>query len=156
MNQNDAIPTVIPTVPPTVPPTGNAAGPSESAPAVSLSPVVAIESTPQIDIELFAQVALRVAQIESAERIEKSKKLLKLQVNLGPELGSRQILSGIALHYEPEALVGRRIVVVANLKPAKFMGLESHGMLLAGSTSDSSVLALLEPDSRLPLGATVR
>ena len=125
--------------------------PVATAPIEATSPEMS-----QIDIEHFAKIALRVAQIESAERIEKSKKLLKLQVNLGPELGTRQILSGIALHYEPEALVGRRIIVVANLKPAKFMGQESHGMLLAGSTSDQSVLALLEPDSRLPLGATVR
>jgi methionyl-tRNA synthetase len=60
------------------------------------------------------------------------------------------------LFYEPEALIGRRVVVVANLKPATLMGLESRGMLLAGSSDDDSVLAMIEPDASLPLGARVR
>ncbi len=83
-----------------------------------------------IDIEHFAQVALRVGRILEAEQVPKSKKLLKLLVDLGEE-SKRQILSGIAEHYTPEQLVGKSIVVVANLKPAQFMGLESQGMILA-------------------------
>lgn len=109
-----------------------------------------------IDIEHFAKVQLRVAEIVSAEAVPKSKKLLKLQVNLGEKFGNRQILSGIAQFYSPESLAGKRIIVVANLKPAKLMGLESQGMLLAGSSDDSSVLAILEPSEQLPIGSLVR
>ena len=83
-----------------------------------------------IDIEHFAQVALRVGRVVEAEVVPKSKKLLKLSVDLGEE-AKRQILSGIAEHYTPEELVGKSLVVVANLKPAQFMGLESQGMILA-------------------------
>ncbi|MCB0310268.1 MAG: methionine--tRNA ligase subunit beta [Bdellovibrionales bacterium] len=110
----------------------------------------------QIDIELFGRVKLRVGQIESAEKIEKSKKLLKLQVNLGPTYGKRQILAGISQFYQPEELVGRKIVVVANLKPAKLMGEESQGMLLAASNQDLSVLNLVDPGQDLEVGSEVR
>ena len=77
------------------------------------------------------KVDLRVAQIVVAERIPKADKLLRLEVDLGYE--KRQILSGIAEWYTPEELIGRRIVVIANLAPRKMRGLESHGMLLAAS-----------------------
>ena len=109
-----------------------------------------------IDIEYFSKVKLRIAKIESVEAVPKSKKLLKLQVDLGPTLGKRQILSGISQFHTPESLVGRKIVVIANLKPAKLMGLESQGMLLAASTDDDSVLALLQPAIDIPEGSTVR
>jgi methionyl-tRNA synthetase len=102
------------------------------------------------------RIDLRVGQIVSAERVPKSKKLLKLEVSLGESLGNRQILAGIGTHYEPDVLVGRRVAIVANLTPAKLMGLESQGMLLAGSSEDDSVLAVLEPDCHLPLGARIR
>ncbi len=113
-------------------------------------------SSDLIDIGDFMKVKLRVGRIESAEPIPKSEKLLKLQVDLGPELGKRQILSGIAKFYTPENLVGRRIVVLVNLKPAKMMGLESQGMLLAASTEDNSILTLVQPSADIPEGATVR
>jgi methionyl-tRNA synthetase len=113
-------------------------------------------SEAEITIEDFMRVHLRVAQIESAEPIPKSKKLLKLQVDLGEKLGKRQIVSGIAQHYSPEALVGRRIVVVANLKPANLMGEESRGMLLAASSEDNSSLLLVDPGQEMPLGTIVR
>ncbi len=113
-------------------------------------------TTPLISIDDFMKVELRVGRIVSAERVPKSKKLLKLQVSLGELLGSRQILAGIGTHYEPDVLVGRRVAIVANLTPAKLMGLESQGMLLAGSSEDDSVLAVLEPDCHLPLGARIR
>ena len=109
-----------------------------------------------IDINDFMKVKLRVARIESAEPVPKSEKLLKLQVDLGPELGKRQILSGIAKFYPPESLVGRRIVVVANLKPAKMMGQESQGMLVAASSADMSSLVILDPGQEMEIGATVR
>jgi methionyl-tRNA synthetase len=107
-------------------------------------------------IDDFMKIELRVGQIEAAERVAKSKKLVKLSVSLGETLGARQVLAGISQFYEPESLVGRRVVVVANLKPATLMSLESRGMLLAGSSDDDSVLAIIEPDASLPLGARVR
>ena len=99
----------------------------------------------RIDIDHFAKVQLRVATIESAELVPKSSKLYKLQLDVG-SLGKRQIVSGIAKHYTPEQLVGKQIVIIANLKPAKLMGVESHGMLLAASTEGDAALALLTPD----------
>ncbi|MEY4700187.1 MAG: Methionine--tRNA ligase [Pseudomonadota bacterium] len=109
----------------------------------------------EIDIETFAKVKFRVATIEKVEAIPKSKKLYQIQLDVG-ELGKRQIVSGIALHYTPEQLVGRQIVIVANLKPAKLMGVESHGMLLAASTEGDEVLAVLSPDKPISAGARVR
>lgn len=107
-------------------------------------------------IDDFMKIELRVGQIEAAERVAKSKKLVKLSVSLGETLGARQVLAGISQFYETESLIGRRVVVVVNLKPATLMGLESRGMLLAGSSDDDSVLAIIEPDASLPLGARVR
>jgi methionyl-tRNA synthetase len=123
----------------------------------AVAPVPAIPVAEElIDIEHFAKVKLRVGLVTSAEAVPKSKKLLKLQVSLGEQLGTRQILSGIAQFYSPETIVGKRIIVVANLQAAKLMGLESQGMLLAGSTDDNSVLEILVPDEKLPLGTLIR
>ena len=85
----------------------------------------------RISIDAFMNVELRTARVVAAEAVPKSKKLIKLQVDLGTE--QRTILAGIAEAYQPEALVGRTIVIVANLKPAKLMGIESNGMVLAAS-----------------------
>jgi methionyl-tRNA synthetase len=85
-----------------------------------------------IEYDDFAKVELRVAEVLSAERVPKSDKLLKLQVNAG-DPSPRQILAGIGQHYQPEQLVGKRVVIVANLKPRKLMGQESQGMVLAAS-----------------------
>ncbi len=109
---------------------------------------------PMITIDDFMKVKLRTAVVVEATAVEKSKKLLKLQVDLGTE--RRQILAGIAQHYAPEQLVGKTIVVVANLQPAKLMGLESQGMVLAAS-SDSGMLTLVQPaDVGIGPGAEVR
>lgn len=109
-----------------------------------------------IDIEHFKKVQLRVGQVVSAEMVPKSKKLIKLQVDLGPKLGARQILSGIAQFYTPEQLVGKKIIVVANLKKAMLMGLESHGMLLAASDESGTKLSIVDPGSEMDLGSEVR
>lgn len=85
-----------------------------------------------VDFEQFEKIDLRVAQILEAVKVPKSKKLLKLQVDLGFE--KRTVVSGIALHYEPDHLIGKKVVLVANLKPATIMGIESRGMVLAGHT----------------------
>lgn len=111
------------------------------------------ETVATIDIATFAEVKLRTARVISAERITKSEKLLKLQVDLGNE--QRQILAGIAKHYAPEDLVGTLVVIVANLKPAKLMGMESQGMVLAASNADGT-LSLVTPRADVGPGAEVR
>jgi len=104
----------------------------------------ATEQSAQITIEDFARIDLRVGKILAAERVPKSAKLLKLQVDLGSE--TRQVLAGIGTTYEPEALIGRLVAVVANLKPAKLMGLESQGMILAaGDKGVASLIGFAEP-----------
>jgi len=130
-----------------------ATAPAEAAPATT--PAVEAKTEPvSIGIDDFMKVELRVAQIKVAERIPKADKLLRLEVDLGNE--TRQILSGIAEHYTPEELIGRRIVIVANLAPRKMRGLESHGMLLAASVGDGDkpVLATVPDDA--VLGSRVR
>lgn len=124
---------------------------SQATPATT--PPVGVDD--EIDIDLFAKIKLRVATIESVEAVPKSKKLYCIQLDVG-ELGKRQIVSGIAQHYTPEQLVGRQIVIVANLKPAKLMGVESRGMLLAASTEGDGTLALLAPEKPIPAGSRVR
>jgi methionyl-tRNA synthetase len=126
----------------------------EAAPTASVASLPPAPEVPQhIAIEEFAKVELRVAQILVAERIPKADKLLRLEVDLGYE--KRQILAGIAQYYEPEKLIGRKIVIVANLAPRKMRGLESNGMLLAASLPDGApVLAgFLE---EVPLGARLK
>ena len=95
----------------------------------------------QITIEEFQKIQLKTARVLSAERVPKSEKLLKLQVSLGSE--QRQIVAGIGKKYEPESLVGKTIIVVANLKPAKLMGIESQGMVLAAGDSEVRGLATI-------------
>jgi methionyl-tRNA synthetase len=119
---------------------------SEQAPA-------AVAAAQHITIDDFAKVELRVAQILVAERVPKADKLLRLEVDLGYE--KRQILAGIAQYYEPEKLVGRKIIIVANLAPRKMRGLESNGMLLAASLEGGApVLAGFLEDC--PLGARLK
>ncbi|MGI6523803.1 MAG: methionine--tRNA ligase subunit beta [Bdellovibrionota bacterium] len=108
-----------------------------------------------IDYDYFAKIKFRVAEILAAEAVPNSKKLIKLQISLGEEFGERQILAGISQFYSPETLVGRKIIVVANLKPAKLMGYESRGMLLAAS-NDQSGIVLLQPEKDIAAGAEVR
>jgi methionyl-tRNA synthetase len=100
----------------------------------------------------FAKVELKVAQIITAQRVPKSDKLLQLMVDVG-EQSPRQLLAGIAEHYAPESLVGKKVVVVANLKPRKMMGLESNGMVLAASGDKK--LFVLTVDGDLPPGSRV-
>ena len=104
-----------------------------------------------IGIEDFAKVSLKVAQIVECESVPKSDKLLKLIVDLGTE--RRQVVSGIAKFYTPEQLIGKKVVLVANLKPAKLRGVESNGMILAAGEDDVKVLLV---DENTPNGATVR
>ena len=115
----------------------------EPTPAVAPAPAPA-PAGDKIDISEFAKVELRAAKITAAEKVEGSKKLIKLQVDLGSE--SRQVVAGIADSYAPEALVGKTVVLVANLKPAKLMGVESNGMVLAGSIDGKAVLCSFDAE----------
>ena len=113
-----------------------------------------IPDTPQIAIDDFVKIDLRVAQIVVAERIPKADKLLRLEVDLGYE--KRQILSGIAEWYTPEELIGRKIVVIANLAPRKMRGLESHGMLLAASHGENGKPILATFGEEIALGSRLK
>jgi methionyl-tRNA synthetase len=110
------------------------------------------ESTSEITIEEFAKVDLRVAEVIAAEPVAKTDKLLKLTLRVGAD--ERTVVSGIAGSYEPSDLVGRKVVLVANLKPAKLRGVESQGMILAVDDG-AGHLALVEPHEDLPSGSKV-
>lgn len=107
----------------------------------------------QITIDEFAKIDLRVAKVLEAEKVEGSDKLLKLKISIAGE--ERQIVAGIAQHYSAEQMIGKEIVVVANLKPAKLRGILSEGMLLAAS-NDSGKLALVRPEVEIGSGAKVK
>jgi methionyl-tRNA synthetase len=124
------------------------------ASGVFAATAAATPDTPQIAIDDFVKIDLRVAQIVVAERIPKADKLLRLEVDLGYE--RRQILSGIAEWYTPEDLIGRRIVVIANLAPRKMRGLESHGMLLAASHGENGKPVLATFGEEIALGARLK
>jgi len=108
--------------------------------------------TLEITIDDFAKLDLRVAKVVAAEKIEKSDKLLKLELQVGNE--TRQVVSGIAKHYSPEQMVGKTVILVANLKPAKLRGVLSQGMILAASDEDGN-LSLLGLDKEMPSGIRV-
>jgi methionyl-tRNA synthetase len=129
--------------------------PKEAAPVADRKPKAREKEAPvgvtQIEYADFAKLSLRTAKILEAERVEGADKLLRLQVDLGDE--QRQIVAGIALQYEPESLVGRSIVVVANLKPARIRKIDSNGMLLAATSGDQ--LRLITVDGDMPVGSSV-
>ena len=110
------------------------------------------DQEPEIGIESFGAIELRTAQVIACERIPKAKKLLKLQLDLGYE--TRQVASGIAKCYAPEDLIGKKLIVVANLKPAVLCGVESNGMILASGEGDQIKVVFLDDDT--PLGQRVR
>ena len=111
------------------------------------------EIAPQITIDDFAKADLRVALVKSCEKVKKSKKLLCLQLDDG--FGGRQVVSGIAQWYQPEDLVGKKVIIVSNLAPAKLCGVESQGMILAADTPDGGA-AVVFPDQSLPCGSKIR
>jgi methionyl-tRNA synthetase len=114
----------------------------------------AAEGTTEISIDDFVKVELRIAEVKVCERIPKADKLLRLEVDLGA-LGQRQILSGIAEWYTPEEMVGKRIIVITNLAPRKMRGLESHGMLLAGSEEGGKPFLATVPEG-VPVGTRLK
>ncbi len=115
------------------------------APSEPLTPaVVPPPEEPRIGIEDFAKIQMKVGQILEAEKIEGSRKLIKMRVDIGTEV--RQVVAGIAEAYEPASLINRKVVIVANLKPAKLMGVESNGMVVAASSGGKPVLATFAED----------
>jgi methionyl-tRNA synthetase len=134
-----------------------------SSPAVATAPAAptnnqqpATSNSDLITIDDFAKVDLRVAQIVVAERIPKADKLLRLEVDLGPSFPRRQILAGIAEHYTPESLIGRKVVIVANLAPRKMRGLESQGMVVAASVGPAGAPVLTGFLEDVELGARLK
>lgn len=107
----------------------------------------------EITIDDFAKVDLRVALVKDCEKVKKSKKLICLQLDDG--FGGRQVVSGIAAWYKPEDLIGKKVVIVANLKPVKLCGVESNGMICAADTPDGAA-SVIFPDQDLPCGAKLR
>jgi methionyl-tRNA synthetase len=105
-----------------------------------------------VDYSDFQKIQLRTAKVLEAEKVQGADKLLRLQIDVGGE--RRQIVAGIALHYEPASLIGKVVIVVANLKPAKIRGIESNGMLLAASVGKE--LRVITVDGELPIGAMVK
>ena len=105
-----------------------------------------------ISIDKFFETELKVATVTAAERVPKSNKLIQLSIDLGEE--QRTVVAGIGKAYEPESLVGKQVVVVANLEPATLMGVQSQGMVLAAS--EDGVPVLLHPDRPVPNGTRVK
>jgi methionyl-tRNA synthetase len=121
--------------------------PSE-APAATPIP----EAKPGIVFDDFAKIDLRIGTVRHAEKLPKADKLLRLEVDMGGE--TRTIVSGIALHFAPEEVLGRQVVVVANLAPRKMRGVESHGMILMADDGQGG-LRFISPDSEVPPGSSV-
>lgn len=128
-----------------------APAPKQEAPTAPIANEAQAVSS-EITIDDFARIELRVARVLEAGPHPNAERLLKLKIDVGGE--ERQLVAGIAAHYKPEELVGRSIVVVANLKPAKLRGELSQGMLLAAG--DGETVSLLTPDRAMPSGAKVR
>jgi methionyl-tRNA synthetase len=128
------------------------AGPAPGAAQPGPKPLTKLGDKPEIAIDEFARVDLRVALVTAVEPIKGADRLLKLEVDLGTE--TRTVVAGIAQHYQPSELLGKRVVIVANLAPAKLRGVVSHGMILAAL--DEHGLGVLTVDRDLPPGAQVR
>ena len=126
------------------------AGKKEKSAAPAKAEVVA---DGMISFDDFLKTELCIARIETAEKVENADKLLKLTVNIGSE--TRTLVAGIAAFYKPEDVIGRQVVMVKNLKPAKIRGIVSHGMILAAATEDGG-LALVSPDKAAQTGIRVK
>ena len=114
--------------------------------------VIDIEAKPEITFEDFEKLQFQVGEIIACEAVKKSKKLLCSQVKIGSQV--RQIVSGIKAHYSPEEMVGKKVMVVTNLKPAKLAGVLSEGMILCAEDAEGN-LALMTPEKDMPAGAEV-
>ena len=116
------------------------------------NPGIDIEKKPEITIEDFDKIQLQIGEVIACEEVEKSKKLLCSKVKIGSEV--RQIVSGIKAHYSPKDMVGKKVVVVTNLKPAKLAGIESQGMILCAEDAEGN-LALMTAEKDMPHGSEI-
>ncbi|HKW76844.1 MAG TPA: methionine--tRNA ligase [Terriglobales bacterium] len=133
------------------PATQAAHGPTEAAPAAKATAAV---SNGKISIDDFLKVEMRVGQVKAAEKVKGADKLLRLEVDIGSEV--RQVVAGIAVSYKPEDLIGRKVVIVANLAPRKLRGLESNGMIVAASVGDDGKPVLASFLEDVPVGAKLK
>ena len=115
-------------------------------------PVIDIEAKAEIEYDDFMKLQFQVGEIIACEEVPKSKKLLCSQVKIGSQV--KQIVSGIKLHYTAEEMVGKKVMVLVNLKPAKLAGVVSEGMLLCAEDADGN-LALMTPEKEMPAGAEI-
>ena len=129
-----------------------AAKEAEAAKAAAMEAGIDIEAKPEITYDDFAKLQFQVGEIIACEAVKKSKKLLCSQVKIGSQV--RQIVSGIKAHYTPEEMVGKKVMVVTNLKPAKLAGVMSEGMLLCAEDADGN-LSLMVPEKEMPSGAEI-
>jgi methionyl-tRNA synthetase len=140
--------------------TGDRSKPQQSAPAPAPEPRIPSPESPapsaesRISIEDFAKVEMRTGEIKAAERVAGANKLLKLQVDIGSEV--RQVVAGIAEHYEPEKLIGMKVVLVVNLQPRKLRGVESNGMIVAASIGEEGRPVLVTFKEDVPNGARLK
>jgi methionyl-tRNA synthetase len=138
------------------PATQAAHGPTEASPAPKAAPPA--QAAPiadgKISIDDFMKVELRVGQVKAAEKVKGADKLLRLEVDIGTEV--RQLVAGIALAYKPEDLIGRKVVIVANLQPRKLRGLESNGMIVAASVGEDGKPVLAGFLEDVPVGAKLK
>ncbi len=118
------------------------------------APAASAAADGKISIDDFLKVEMRVGQVKHAERVKGADKLLRLEVDIGTEV--RQVVAGIALAYEPEKLIGRKVVIVANLAPRKLRGLESNGMIVAASVGDQGLPVLAGFLEDVPIGAKLK
>jgi methionyl-tRNA synthetase len=136
------------------PATQAAHGPTDGAPAPKAAPPAAPAADGKISIDDFMKVELRVGQVKAAEKVKGADKLLRLEVDIGTEV--RQLVAGIALAYKPEDLIGRKVVIVANLQPRKLRGLESNGMIVAASVGEDGKPVLAGFLEDVPVGAKLK
>ena len=149
--------TPAPAVTSTTPAAGEAAPrkqPAAPASAPAAVPHAAAAPDGKITIDDFLKVELRVGQVKAAEKVKGADRLLRLEVDIGTEV--RQVVAGIALAYEPENLIGRKVVLVANLQPRKLRGLESNGMILAASVGEEGKPVLAGFLEDVPVGAKLK
>jgi methionyl-tRNA synthetase len=126
--------------------------PAEEAAEEEVPAVIDIEAKPEISYDDFAAMQFQVGEIIACEEVKKSKKLLCSQVKIGSQV--KQIVSGIKAHYTPEQMVGKKVMVLVNLKPATLAGIVSEGMLLCAE-DENGELALMTPEKNMPSGAEI-
>ena len=132
--------------------TGQDAGKEDLAATGETGDVIDIEAKPEITYDEFAKMQFQVGEIIACEAVPKSKKLLCSKVRIGSQV--KQIVSGIKQHYTPEEMVGKKVMVLVNLKPATLAGVVSEGMLLCAEDGDGN-LALVTPEKNMPAGAEI-